>query len=52
MYSLLHEVINLWVDSLDNWHKVVKNVFCVVHGGVHKVPVMGEKSDKIEPTIN
>lgn len=40
VYSLLHEVIHFRVDSLDDGHQVVQDVFGVVHSGVHKVPVM------------
>lgn len=27
------------VDPLNDGHQVVKNVFCVVHCGIHEVPV-------------
>lgn len=40
VYSLLHEVVHFRVDSLDDGHQVVQDVFGVVHSGVHKVPVM------------
>ncbi len=40
VYSLLHEVVHFRVDSLDDGHQVVQDVFSVVHSGVHEVPVM------------
>lgn len=40
---LLHEVMHLWIDPLDDWHQIVKDVFSVVHGGVHKVPAVKEQ---------
>lgn len=43
---LLHEVMNFRVDPLNNRHQIVQNVFCVVHGGIHKVPV-GKKNLRI-----
>lgn len=30
--------MHLRVDSLNDWHQIVKNMFCVVHGGIHEVP--------------
>lgn len=39
---LLHEVMHFRVDPLNNRHQIVQNVFCVVHGGIHEVP-LGEK---------
>lgn len=38
---LLHEVMHLRVDLFNDRHQIVKNVFCVVHRGVHEVPVKG-----------
>jgi len=35
---LLHEVMHLRVDSFNDGHQIVKNVFCVVHGRIHEVP--------------
>lgn len=40
---LLHEVMYFRVDPLNNRHQIVQNVFCVVHGGIHEVPV-GKKN--------
>lgn len=35
---LLHEIMHLGVDPLDDGHQVVEDVFGVVHGGIHEVP--------------
>lgn len=35
---LLHEVMDLRIDLLNDGHQVIKNVFGVVHGGIHEVP--------------
>lgn len=37
--------MHLRVDPLNDGHQIVKNVFCVVHGGIHEVP---EKDDNTE----
>lgn len=34
----MHEVVHIRVDSLNNWHQIIKNVFGVVHGRIHEVP--------------
>lgn len=36
---LLHEVMHLRVDPFNDWHQIIKNVFCVVHRGIHEIPV-------------
>lgn len=35
---LLHEVMHIRVDPLNDGHQIIKNVFCVVHGRIHEVP--------------
>lgn len=49
----MHEVVHIRVDSLNNRHQIIKNVFGVVHGRIHEVP--GKEDDtreecfKVEP---
>ena len=35
---LLHEVMHLRVDPLNDGHQIVQNMFGVVHSWVHEVP--------------
>lgn len=43
----MHEVMDLRVDPLNDGHQIVKNVFRVVHGRIHEVPVKEEKTGSI-----
>lgn len=45
---LLHEVMHFRVDPINDGHQIVKNMFCVVHGGIHEVP---EEEDKTEGNL-
>lgn len=35
---LLHEVMHLRVDFVNDGHQIIKNMFCVIHCRVHEVP--------------
>lgn len=39
--------MDLRVDPLNDGHQIVKNVFRVVHGRIHEVPVKEEKTGSI-----
>lgn len=39
--------MHLRVDPFDDGHQIVKNVFCVVHSGIHEVPEKENKTDSI-----
>lgn len=39
--------MHLRVDPFNDGHQIVKNVFCVVHSGIHEVPEKENKTDSI-----
>lgn len=39
--------MHLRVDPFNDGHQIVKNVFCVVHSGIHEVPEKENKTDTI-----
>lgn len=39
--------MHLRVDPFNDGHQIVKNVFCVVHSGIHEVPEKENKTDII-----